>query len=126
MQVRSRGLRATGFAHAVQEKSHETFAQFWLNLGWLVMLVVTIAVPLGLDAPLGRLTYRTSLALWGIPILLPTEPCLQRDHRGRHGAAAPGLALELLGTIVVLGIISRLRVRISHAKVPGLQRAVGC
>ena len=41
---------------------------FWLNLGWLVMLVVTIAVPLTLDA-FARLTYFTSLALWVIPIL---------------------------------------------------------
>ena len=41
---------------------------FWLNLGWLVMLVVTFAVPLGLDA-FGRLTYFTSLVQWGIPIL---------------------------------------------------------
>lgn len=41
---------------------------FWLNLGWLVVLVVTVAVPLGLDAA-GRLNYFTSLALWGIPIL---------------------------------------------------------
>jgi len=45
-----------------------TIRTFWLNFGWLVMLVVTVAVPLGLDAA-GRLTYFTSLALWGIPIL---------------------------------------------------------
>jgi hypothetical protein len=42
---------------------------FWLNLGWLVVLVVTVAVPLALDA-VGRLNYFTSLTLWGIPILI--------------------------------------------------------
>src|SRR5438034_899909 len=41
---------------------------FWLNLGWLVMLVVTVAAAFALDAA-GRLTYFTSLVLWGIPIL---------------------------------------------------------
>lgn len=34
-----------------------TSRTFWLNLGWLVMLVLTVAVPLGLDA-VGRLTRR--------------------------------------------------------------------
>ena len=41
---------------------------FWINLGWLVVLVVTIATPLLLDA-VGRLTYFSSLVLWGIPLL---------------------------------------------------------
>jgi hypothetical protein len=36
-----------------------TLRTFWLNLGWLVMLVATVAVPLGLDA-VRRLTYFTS------------------------------------------------------------------
>ena len=41
---------------------------FWLNLGWLVVLVVTFAVPLALDAA-GRLNYFSSLTMWLIPIL---------------------------------------------------------
>ena len=65
---------------------------FWLNLGWLVMLVVTVAVPLGLDAA-GRLTYFTSLALWGIPILY-LWPVFNSITAGRHGTPAAGAALE--------------------------------
>jgi hypothetical protein len=41
---------------------------FWLNLGWLVVLVLTFAVPLTLDG-FGRLNYFTSLTMWLIPIL---------------------------------------------------------
>ena len=41
---------------------------FWINLGWLVVLIVTIATPLALDA-VGRLTYFSSLVFWGIPLL---------------------------------------------------------
>ena len=40
----------------------------WLNVGWLIVLVVTFAVPLTLDG-FGRLTYFTSLTMWAIPIL---------------------------------------------------------
>ena len=75
---------------------------FWLNLGWLVMLVVTIAVPLGLDAA-GRLTYFTSLGLWGIPILYlwPVFRLITAEGTGRRRRALRWTA----GTIVVLGIV---------------------
>jgi len=75
---------------------------FWLNLGWLIMLVVTVAVPLGLDAA-GRLTYFTSLALWGIPILYlwPVFNMLTADGTGRRRRALRWT----VGTIVVLGVV---------------------
>src|SRR3954467_1921473 len=74
----------------------------WLNLGWLVMLVVTIAAPLGLDAA-GRLTYFTSLSLWGIPILYlwPVFARITAAGTGRRRRALRWTA----GTIVVLGIV---------------------
>ena len=74
----------------------------WLDLGWLIMLVVTIAVPLGLDAA-GRLTYFTSLSLWGIPILYlwPVFTLITAAGRGRRRRALRWTA----GTIVVLGIV---------------------
>jgi len=55
---------------------------------WLVMLVVTVAVPLGLDAA-GRLTYFTSLALWGIPILYlwPVFNSITANGTGRRRRA---------------------------------------
>jgi hypothetical protein len=62
---------------------------FWLNLGWLVVLVVTFAVPLTLDA-FARLNYFTSLTVWLIPILSTIgrpSPCsprtAQKDAAGR-------------------------------------------
>ena len=75
---------------------------FWLNLGWLVMLVVTFAVPLALD-PFGRLTYFTSLALWGIPILYlwPVFMMITADGTGRRRRALRWTA----GFIVVLGVL---------------------
>jgi hypothetical protein len=75
---------------------------FWLNLGWLVMLVVTFAVALGLDAA-GRLTYFTSLVMWGIPILylLPVFQTITADGAGRRRRALRWTA----GTIVVLGVV---------------------
>ena len=75
---------------------------FWLNLGWLVVLVLTVAAALGLDA-LGRLTYFTSLVLWGIPILYlwPTFSMLTANGTGRRRRALRWTA----GTIVVLGIV---------------------
>ena len=78
------------------------FRAFWLNLGWLVMLVVTVAVPLGLDAA-GRLTYFTSLALWGIPILYlwPAFNMLTADGTGRRRRALRWT----VGTIVGLGVV---------------------
>src|ERR1044072_9513619 len=79
-----------------------TTRTFWLDLGWLVILVLTVAVPLGLDA-VGRLTYFTSLALWAIPIayLWPVFNSLTADCTGRCRLALRYLA----GTIVVLGIV---------------------
>lgn len=75
---------------------------FWLNLGWLVMLVVTVAAALLLDGA-GRLTYFTSLVLWGIPILYlwPVFRMLTADGTGRRRRALYLTA----GTIVVLGIV---------------------
>ena len=97
-----------------------TIRTFWLNLGWLVVLVVTVAVPLGLDA-VGRLTYFTSLALWGIPILY-LWPVFSIDHGGRHRAASAGLALGRRHDRRARHR-SRLCARIPDVAVPGLQRA---
>jgi hypothetical protein len=74
----------------------------WLNLGWLVVLVSTVAVALGLDAA-GRLTYFTSLVLWGIPILYlwPVFSMLTASGTGRRRRALRWT----VGTIVVLGIV---------------------
>jgi len=75
---------------------------FWLNLGWLIVLVFTVAVALGLDA-IGRLTYFTSLVLWGIPILYlwPVFNLLTAEGTGRRRRALRWTA----GTIVGLGIV---------------------
>jgi hypothetical protein len=75
---------------------------FWLNLGWLVMLVVTIAVPLTLDA-VGRLTYFTSLVFWAIPILYlwPAFNMITAEGTGRRRRALRWS----VGTLVVLGIL---------------------
>ena len=99
-----------------------TIRTFWLNLGWLVMLVVTVAVPLVLDA-VGRLTYFTSLALWGIPILY-LWPVFNIDHGGRHRTAAAGVALDRRHDRRARRR-ARLRARIPDVAVPGLQRACG-
>ena len=79
-----------------------TIRTFWLNLGWLVMLVVTVAVALGLDAA-GRLTYFTSLVLWGLPILYlwPVFRMITTEGAERRRRALIGTA----GTIVVLGVV---------------------
>ena len=75
---------------------------FWLNLGWLVVLVVTVAVPLAFDA-VGRLNYFTSLTLWGIPILYlwPVFSVITADGTGRRRSALRWT----VATIVVLGIV---------------------
>jgi hypothetical protein len=75
---------------------------FWLNLGWLIVLVLTVAVALGLDA-VGRLTYFTSLVLWGIPILYlwPVFSMLTASGTGRRRRALRWT----VATIVVLGIV---------------------
>jgi hypothetical protein len=79
-----------------------TFQTFWLNLGWLVMLVVTIGIPLGLDA-IGRLTYFSSLALWGVPILYlwPVFMSITAEGARRRRQALRWSA----GTIVGLGTV---------------------
>ena len=83
-----------------------TLRTFWLNLGWLVMLVVTLAVPLGLDA-LGRLTYFTSLVLWGIPILYlwPVFQTLTADGHGRRRRALRWSAGAIAGLGIVLDFL---------------------
>ena len=79
-----------------------TIRTFWLNLGWLVMLVVTVGIPLGLDA-IGQLTYFSSLALWGIPILYlwPVFRSITAEGTERRRQALRWSA----GTIVGLGIV---------------------
>jgi hypothetical protein len=79
-----------------------TIRTFWLNLGWLVMLVVTVGIPLGLDA-IGQLTYFSSLALWGIPILYlwPVFRSITAEGTGRRRRALRWS----VGTIVGLGIV---------------------
>ena len=79
-----------------------TMRSFWMNLGWLVVLVATVAVPLTLDA-VGRLTYLTSLALWGIPILylVPVFRALTAGGAGRRRRAL----LLTVGLIVGLGTV---------------------
>jgi hypothetical protein len=66
------------------------------------MLVVTIAAPLTLDA-VGRLTYFTSLAFWGIPILYlwPVFNLITAEGSGRRRRALRWTA----GAIVTLGIV---------------------
>jgi hypothetical protein len=82
------------------------FRSFWLNLGWLVTLVVTVGVPLGMDAA-GRLTYFTSLALWGIPILYlwPVFRTLTADGRGRRRRAFRWSAGAIAGLGIVLDFL---------------------
>ena len=78
-----------------------TFRTCWLNLGWLVVLIVTVAVPLTLDA-FGRLTYFTSLVFWGIPLLYlwPTFRTLTTSGSGRRRRALRWSA----GSIAILGV----------------------
>ena len=95
---------------------------FWLNLGWLVMLVLTVAVPLGLDA-VGRLTYFTSLAFWGIPILYlwPVFNMLTAEGTGRRRRALRYAA----GTIVVLGIVLDFVLGFLTLRFPGCSEPAG-
>jgi len=101
---------------------------FWLNLGWLVVLVSTVAVALGLDAA-NRLTYFTSLVLWGIPILYlwPVFSMLTASGTGRRRRALAWAA----GTIVVLGIVldfllGHLTLRFPGCGEPGADQYVLC
>jgi hypothetical protein len=99
-----------------------TIRTFWLNLGWLVMLVLTIAAPLGLDV-VGRLTYFTSLVLWGIPILYlwPVFNMLTAEGTGRRRRALRYAA----GTIVVLGIVLDFVLGFLTLRFPGCSEPVG-
>ena len=99
-----------------------TIRTFWLNLGWLVMLVVTVAVPLALDAA-GRLTYFTSLALWGIPILYlwPVFSLVTADGTGRRRRALRWTA----GMIVVLGIVLDFVLGFLTLRFPGCSEPAG-
>ena len=95
---------------------------FWLNLGWLVMLVVTVAGPLALDA-VGRLTYFTSLALWGIPILYlwPVFTSITAEGTGRRRRALRWSA----GTIVGLGIVLDFLLGYLTLRFPGCSEPAG-
>ena len=99
-----------------------TIRTFWLNLGWLVMLVVTVAVPLGLDAS-GHLTYFTSLTLWGIPIfyLWPVFIAITAGGTGRRRRALRWTA----GTIVVLGIVLDFVLGYKTLRFPGCSQPSG-
>ena len=79
-----------------------TARRFWMNLGWLVVLVVTFAVAFTLDG-VGRLTYFTSLTMWGVPIayLCPLFLTITATGTGRRRRAL----LWTVGTFVVLGIV---------------------
>ena len=79
---------------------------FWLNLGWLVVLVVTFAVPLTLDA-FSRLNYFTSLTMWLIPILYlwPTFAMLTANGTGRRRRALHATAALIVGLGVVLDFV---------------------
>lgn len=99
-----------------------TIRTFWLNLGWLVVLVVTVAVPLGVDAA-GRLTYFTSLVLWGIPILYlwPVFHMITAEGTGRRRRALRRTA----GTIVGLGIVLDFLLGYLTLRFPGCAEPAG-
>jgi len=82
------------------------FRAFWLDLGWLVVLVGTVTVPLGLDAA-GRLTYFTSLVLWGIPVLYlwPVFRTLTANGSGRRRRALRWSAGAIAGLGIVLDLL---------------------
>jgi len=94
----------------------------WLNLGWLFMLVVTVGVPLGLDAA-GRLTYFTSLTLWAIPILYlwPVFRSITAEGTGRRRRA---LRLSA-GTIVLLGVVLDFLLGFLTLRFPGCSEPAG-
>jgi hypothetical protein len=95
---------------------------FWLNLGWLVVLVLTVAVSLTLDA-FARLTYFTSLVLWGIPILYlwPVFSMITADGSGRRRRALRWTA----GTIVGLGIVLDFLLGFLTLRFPGCSEPAG-
>jgi len=79
---------------------------FWLNLGWLVVLVVTFAAPLTLDA-FSRLNYFTSLTMWLVPILYlwPTFALLTANGTGRRRRALLATVALIVGLGVVLDFV---------------------
>jgi hypothetical protein len=79
---------------------------FWLNLGWLVALVMTFAAPLALDA-IGRLNYFTSLTMWLIPILYlwPTFSMLTASGTGRRRRALAWTVVTIVGLGVALDFV---------------------
>jgi len=80
----------------------EAIRSFWLELGWLVTLVITFAIPLGLDA-VGALTYFTSLLFWLIPIVYLSWTFMTVTAAGQ-GRRRKALLISAL-TIVVLGVV---------------------
>jgi hypothetical protein len=95
---------------------------FFLDLGWLVLLVVTLAVPLVLDAS-GRLTYFTSLTLWAIPILYlwPVFQMVTADGTGRRRRALRWAA----GSIVGLGTVLDFLLGYLTLRFPGCSEPAG-
>jgi len=94
---------------------------FWLNLGWLVVLVATVALALGLDA-VGRLSYFSSLVLWGIPILYlwPVFSMLTANGTGRRRKALRWTAGAIVGLGVVLDfLLGHLTLRFPGCALPG-------
>ena len=104
---------------------------FWLNLGWLVVLVLTFAVPLTLDA-YRRLNYFTSLTIWLIPILYlwPTFWMLTAAGTGRRRRALGLTVAAIVGLGVVLDfVIGFLTLRFpgcTDASVPSTSRYLLC
>jgi hypothetical protein len=83
-------------------RSDSIFRTLWLDLGWLVVLVMTFATTLTLDA-FGALNYFWSLLLWAIPLayLMPLFLTLTRDGSGRRRRAL----LLSAGLITTLGVV---------------------
>jgi hypothetical protein len=75
---------------------------FLVDLGWLAVLIVTVAVPLALDAS-GRLTYFASLAFWAIPLLY-LWPVFRRLTAAGHERRRRAL-LWSAGAIAGLGVV---------------------
>ena len=75
---------------------------FLVDLGWLVALVVTVAVSLTLDA-VGHLTYFTSLTFWAIPLVY-LWPVFRRLTSGGHERRRRAL-LWSAGAIAALGVV---------------------
>jgi hypothetical protein len=75
---------------------------FWLELGWLVTLVITFAVPLALDA-VGALTYLTSLLFWLIPIVYLSWTFMTITAGGQ-GRRRKALLISTI-SIIVMGVV---------------------